>query len=81
MGIFCVISLEIILYWITSIFYSFWTEILNSGTLTCGIRNCNSKDLLNKFLWIFSEGLCRINLKGTIYLHYFVLKLVLIFCE
>ena len=29
-----------------------------------------------KFLWIIFEGLCDINLKGTVYLHYFVLNLV-----
>ena len=32
-----------------------------------------------KFLWIISEGLCDINLKGTVYLHSFVLNLVLFF--
>ena len=80
-GHLCKLSSEIILYWITLIFYSFWTEILNSGTLNCGISNCYSKDLFNKFLWIISEGLCYINLKGTVFLHSFVLNLVLLFCE
>ena len=37
-------------------------------------------DLFNKFLWIISDGLCDINLKGTVYLHSFVLN-SLIFCE
>ena len=32
-----------------------------------------------KFSWIISEGLCDINLKGTVYLHSFVLNLVLFF--
>ena len=32
-----------------------------------------------KFLWIISEGFCDINLKGTVYLHSFVLNLVLFF--
>ena len=53
-------------------FYSFWTSILNSGILNCGIRNSYSKDLFNKFLWIISEGFER-------YLHSFVLNLVLFF--
>ena len=30
---------------------------------------------------VISEGLCDINLKGTVYLHYFVLNLVSFFCE
>ena len=35
-----------------------------------------------KFLWIIFEGLCDITLKGNVYLHYFVLNLVLyFFCE
>ena len=34
---------------------------------------------LYKFLWIIFEGLCDINLKGTVYLHYFVLNLVSFF--
>ena len=67
------------LYWITLIFYSFCTLILNSGTSNCGIRNCYSKDLFYKSLWIISEGLCDINLKGTVYLHSFLLNLVLFF--
>ena len=33
-----------------------------------------------KFSWIIFEGLCDINLKGTVYLHSFVLNLVLFFC-
>ena len=33
-----------------------------------------------KFSWIISEGLCDINLKGTVHLHYFVLNRVLFFC-
>ena len=33
-----------------------------------------------KFLRIISEGLCDINLKGTVDLHYIVLNLVLFFC-
>ena len=37
------------------------------------------KDLFYKFSWIISEGLCGINLKGTVYLHSFVLNLVLFF--
>ena len=52
---------------------------MNSGTLNCGIRNCYSKDLFYKFLWITSEGLRDINLKGTVYLLSFVLNLVLLF--
>ena len=52
---------------------------MNSGTLNCGIRNCYSKDLFYKLLWIISEGLCEINLKGTVYLHPFVLNIVLFF--
>ena len=41
------------------------------------------KDLFYKFSWIIFEGLCDINLKGTVYLHSFVLNLVLFFffCE
>ena len=31
--------------------------------------------------WIILEGLCDINLKGTVYLHSFVLNLVSFFCE
>ena len=38
-----------------------------------------SKDLFYKF-WIISEGLCDINLKGTVHLHSFVLNLIF-FCE
>ena len=34
-----------------------------------------------KFLWINFEGLCDINLKGTVHLHSFVLNLILLFCE
>ena len=39
-----------------------------------------------KFLWIISEGLCDINLKGTVYLHSFVLIIIIniiiiIICE
>ena len=37
------------------------------------------KGLVYKFLRIISEGLCDINLKGTVYLHSFVLNLVLFF--
>ena len=33
----------------------------------------------HKFLWIISEGLCGINLKGTVYLYSFVSNLVLFF--
>ena len=36
-----------------------------------------SGHLFNKFLWIISEGLCDINLKGTVHLHSFVLNLIL----
>ena len=32
-----------------------------------------------KLLWITSEGFCDINLKGTVYLHSFLLNLVLFF--
>ena len=32
-----------------------------------------------KFLWIIFEGLCDINLKGTVHLHSFVLNLILFF--
>ena len=32
-----------------------------------------------KFLWIISEGLCDINLKGIVYLLSFLLSLVLFF--
>ena len=35
-----------------------------------------------KLLWLISEGLCDINFKATVYLHYFVLNLVFFFvCE
>ena len=47
-----------------------------------GIRNCYSNNLFykfHKFLWIISEGLCDINFKDTVYLYYFVLKLVSFF--
>ena len=44
-----------------------------------GSENCYSKDLFYKFLWIISEGLCDINLKGTVYIHSFVLNLVFFF--
>ena len=37
--------------------------------------------LFYKFLRIIFEGLCDINLKGTVYLQYFVLNLVSFFCE
>ena len=35
--------------------------------------------LFYKFLWINFEGLCDINLKGTVHLHSFVLNLILFF--
>ena len=39
---------------------------MNSGTLNCGIRNCNSKDWFQKFFWNISEAFCDIILKGTL---------------
>ena len=34
-----------------------------------------------EFLWIISEELCDINLKGTVHLHSFVLNLVFFFVK
>ena len=42
-----------------------------------GSETVNSIDLFHKFLWIIAEGICDINLKGTDYLHSFVLTPVL----
>ena len=56
-------------YSILDYFNSLFILDLNSEfrNLNYGIRNCYSKDLFYKFLWIISEGLCDINLKGTLY--------------
>ena len=52
---------------------------LNSGTLNCGIRNCNSKDLFQKFFWNICEGFCDIILTGTVYFYFSVLHIFLFF--
>ena len=66
-------------YSILDYFNILFTLDLNSEfrNFNCGIKNCYSKNLYYKCLWIISEGLCDINLKGTVYLHSFVLNLVL----
>ena len=47
--------------------------------LNCGIRNCNSKDLFQKYFWNISEGFCDIILKGTVYFYLSVLHSFLFF--
>ena len=42
---------------------------MGSETVIQRICYINSCGLLYKFLWIISEGLCDIILKGTVYLH------------
>ena len=44
------------------------------GSITVIQRIC-----FGKFLWNNSEGLCDINLKGTVYLYFSVLHIVLFF--
>ena len=47
--------------------------------LNCGIRNCNSKYLFQKFFWNISKGFCDIILKGTVYFYFSVLHIFLFF--